>query len=141
METHFLWLIVGIVLIVAELLTGTFYLLFLGIAALVGAAAAFLGAPFWAQAVVTAACSVAGVMWVQRHRRAIAQAPMRPVDYAQPVSFLSWIDQAAHVARVKYRDADWDAQVSGECSGKAGEILYITQVDGNMLKVSKTRPA
>jgi len=42
---------------------------------------------------------------------------------------------------VKYRDADWDAQVAGECRGEAGEILYITQVDGNMLKVSKARPA
>ena len=141
METHFLWLIVGIMLIVAELLTGTFYLLFLGIAALVGAAAAFLGAPFWLQTVVTAVCSVAGVMWVQRHRRSLAQTPMRPVDYAQPVSFQSWIDQASRVARVKYRDADWDAQVAGECRGEAGEILYITQVDGNMLKVSKARPA
>ena len=36
MEAHLLWLIVGIVLIAAELATGTFYLLFLGLAALVG---------------------------------------------------------------------------------------------------------
>ena len=45
MEAHLLWLIVGIVLIAAELATGTFYLLFLGLAALVAAAVAFLATP------------------------------------------------------------------------------------------------
>src|SRR6266571_4448276 len=44
-------------------------------------------------------------------------------------------------ARMKYRDALWDAQVAGDASGEPGEILYITSVDGSTLKVSKTRPA
>mgnify|MGYP001614665209 CR=1 FL=1 len=39
------------------------------------------------------------------------------------------------------RDALWDAQVAGDASGEPGEILYIVSVDGNTLKVSKTRPA
>jgi membrane protein implicated in regulation of membrane protease activity len=36
MESHSIWLIIGIVLVVAERMTGTFSLLFLGMAALVG---------------------------------------------------------------------------------------------------------
>lgn len=141
MEMHFIWLIAGIVLIVAELMTGTFYLLFLGLAALVGAAGAFLGASLWLQTLITAACSVAGVVWVQRHRRSAQQAPMRSVDYGQPVSFESWVSQGDSVARVRYRDAEWDAQVSGECRGERGEILYVTEVTGNLLRVTKARPA
>ena len=141
MESHFLWLIVGIVLIIAELLTGTFYLLFLGLAALVGAAAAFLGAPFWAQAAVIAAGSVAGVMWVNRHRQAIQQKPMPSLDVGQPVSFQSWVSEKEGAARVRYRDAEWDARVSGGCAGEPGELLYIVAVNGNLLEVSRTRPA
>jgi membrane protein implicated in regulation of membrane protease activity len=141
MESHFLWLIVGIVLIIAELLTGTFYLLFLGLAALVGAAAAFLGAPLWVQAIVVAAGSVAGVMWVNRHRRATQQQPMPSLDVGQSVSFLAWVSEKDGAARVRYRDAEWDARVSGGCSGEPGELLYITAVSGNLLEVSKARPA
>ena len=141
MESHFLWLIAGIVLIVAELLTGTFYLLFLGIAALLGAAAAFLGAPLWVQAVVVAIGAVAGVIWVNRHRQSIDQAPMASLDAGQPVAFEGWISEADRVARVRYRDADWDARVSGECAGAQGELLYITAVTGNLLEVTKARPA
>jgi membrane protein implicated in regulation of membrane protease activity len=141
MQAHFLWLIVGIVLIIAEVMSGTFYLLFLGIAALVGAAIAFLGAPFWAQALVVAAVAVAGAVWVRRHRQSIESKPMAALDVGQHVTFESWVSQADRVARVQYRDAQWDAAVEGECRGEAGEILHIVAVEGSMLRVAKTRPA
>jgi membrane protein implicated in regulation of membrane protease activity len=140
MESHFLWLIVGIVLIIAELLTGTFYLLFLGLAALLGAAAAFLSAALWVQAVVVAIGAVAGVMWVNRHRKSIDQKPMPALDVGQSVSFLSWVSETDRAARVRYRDAEWDARVTGECAGVHGEMLYITAMAGNLLEVSKVRP-
>jgi membrane protein implicated in regulation of membrane protease activity len=140
MQAHFLWLIVGIVLIVAELVTGTFYLLFLGLAALVGAAAAFLGASLLVQAMAATGVAVAGVMWVQRYRRSIEAKPMASLDVGQHVSFESWISQADRVARVQYRDAHWDATVEGDCRGEAGEILYIVAVEGSMLRVAKGRP-
>src|SRR5256885_16773046 len=42
------WLITGFILIIAELMTGTFYLLVLGTAALVGAGVAYAsGGPVW----------------------------------------------------------------------------------------------
>jgi membrane protein implicated in regulation of membrane protease activity len=140
MQAHFLWLIAGIVLIVAELMSGTFYLLFLGLAALVAAAVAFLGAPLWIQASVAAACAVAGVVWVQRHRRSIKQKPMPSLDVGQSVAFDSWSSQSDRLARVKYRDAHWDARVIGECAGQPGEILHITGVEGSTLLVAKARP-
>ena len=141
MDSHFIWLIAGIVLIVAELLTGTFYLLFLGLSAVVASAAAFMGTPFWTQAVVFAACAVAGVMWADRHRRSLNLEPMPPLDVGQPVSFETWVSAADKVARVRYRDASWDAQVSGELGGEPGEILYITGIKGSTLHVAKSRPA
>jgi membrane protein implicated in regulation of membrane protease activity len=66
---------------------------------------------------------------------------MRGLDVGQPAAFDSWVNKSAGHARVKYRDALWDAQVAGDVAGEPGEILYITSVDGSTLKVSKTRPA
>ena len=141
MDISLAWLIAGVALIVAELVTGTFYLLVLGIAALAGAGVAYLGGSLLAQAIVAAVVAVAGVVWVHRNRQTINPKRMQALDFGQPATFESWINKSAGHARVRYRDTLWDAQVAGEASGEPGEILYITSVDGSTLKVSKTRPA
>ena len=141
MDPSFIWLVTGIVLVIAELVTGTFYLLFLGIAAIVGSAVAFMGAPFWAQAIVSAVVLTFGVIWIQRHKRMAKEAPMRGLDIGQPVKWESWISQADGLARVRYRDAQWDAKVAADVRGEPGEVLYITAVDGATLHVAKSRPA
>ena len=46
MADYILWAAAGLALVIAELVTGTFYLLVLGIAALAGAAVAFSGLGF-----------------------------------------------------------------------------------------------
>jgi membrane protein implicated in regulation of membrane protease activity len=135
------WLIAGFALIIVELVTGTFYLLVLGIAALVGAGAGYAGGAFVWQAVGAAIVAVAGVVWVHRFRQTLMPKRMQGLDFGQVAAFDSWINRETRQARVKYRDALWDAQVAGDASGEPGEILYITSVDGNTLKVSKRRPA
>ncbi len=141
MDISLAWLIAGFILIIAELVSGTFYLLVLGIAALVASGVGYAGGAFVWQAVTAAAVAVAGVVGVHRYRQTITPARMRGLDFAQPAAFDSWINKGAGHARVKYRDALWDAQVAGDASGEPGEILYITAVDGSTLRVSKTRPA
>jgi membrane protein implicated in regulation of membrane protease activity len=141
MDISLTWLIAGFVLIIAELMTGTFYLLVLGIAALVGAGIGYAsGALVW-QAVGAAIVAVAGVVWVHRYKHTLSPKRMRGLDVGQPAAFDSWVNRGAGHARVKYRDALWDAQVSGDAQGEPGEILYVVSADGNTLKVSKTRPA
>jgi membrane protein implicated in regulation of membrane protease activity len=141
MQTYLIWLILGLLLVAAELLTGTFYLLFLGLAALAAALAAFLGAGFLGQALVASACAVAGVLWVQRRRRNADESPMPSLDLGQTVSFESWVSEADRIARVQYRGALWEARVMGACAGQPGELLYIREVEGNTLHVSKQLPA
>ena len=141
MDNSLAWLIAGFVLIIAELVTGTFYLLVLGIAALVGAGVGYAsGALVW-QAIGAAMIAVAGVVWVHRYKQTMSPKRMQGLDFGQPAAFDSWVNKGAGHARVKYRDALWDAQVAGEVAGEPGEILYITSVDGSTLKVSKRRPA
>ncbi len=141
MDNSLTWLIAGFILIIAELMTGTFYLLVLGIAALVGAGVGYAsGALVW-QAVGAAIVAVGGVVWVNQYKKKLAPQRMQGLDFGQPAAFDSWVNKGAGHARVKYRDALWDAQIAGDISVEPGEILYITSVDGSTLKVSKTRPA
>jgi len=141
MDAYLVWLIAGFTLVISELVTGTFYLLVLGVSGFVGALVAYAGGGYVAQAIVAGIFAVVGTLWVHRHRHKIVAKSMPGLDVGQPATFESWVDKGSGHARVKYRDAQWDARVSGDAAGEAGEILYVTAVDGNTLKVSKTRPA
>jgi len=141
MDVTVAWLIAGLLLVMLELVTGTFYLLVLGVAGLIAAVIGYAGGSFAAQAIGAAMASVVGVIWVRRFRQRVKSAPMRSLDVGAATTFEAWVDRDAGHARVKYRDALWDATVVGAVSGNAGETLYITAVDGSTLSVSKIRPA
>jgi len=139
MEMYLLWAVTGIMLIIIEMLTSTFYLLVLGIAALVAAAAAWLGYSFWVQAVIIVAVAVAGVILVKRYRGKIQTPPGQGFDIGQIVMLDSWISEADGLARVNYRNAQWEARVTGERIPD-GKVFYIHAVDGNTLHVSAAKP-
>jgi membrane protein implicated in regulation of membrane protease activity len=140
-EEDFLWAILGLVLVIIELLTGTFYLLMLGLAAFGAALAAWLGQPFGVQAIVAAVVSAAGCYGVHVYRAKNVKQQMAPIDAGQPASFENWVDPGARLARVRYRGASWDALVDGEESVDAGAMLYVVTANGNTLKVTTRRPA
>ena len=140
MEAWLLWLLVGIGLIVAELATGTLYLLFLGVAALAGAGVAFLEFNFFFQTVAATAVGLAGMLGVQHRKRTRPEVPMPSIDLHQPVVWEGWIDRNTAMGRVKYRGATWDAHIH-EANVETGEVLYIVAVDGNMLHVAKRKAA
>jgi len=141
MAVYMIWAVAGLALVILELLTGTFYLLVLGIAALAGGAVAFAGFDFWVQAVVACVVAVAGVAWIQRRRRLVIPKSMPSPDVGHPVIWEAWVNEPDRYARVRYRGASWEARVRGECAGQPGEMLYILAVDGNTLEVTKTRSA
>ena len=141
MDEDFLWAILGLTLVIVELLSGTFYLLMLGIAAFGAALAAWLGQSFPVQAIVAAAISGLGCYGVHVYRAKNATEQMAHVDAGQPASFENWVDQGARLARVRYRGASWDALVEGDAAIDAGAMLYVVTVNGNTLKVSNRRPA
>jgi membrane protein implicated in regulation of membrane protease activity len=140
METYLVWLVAGFALVIAELVTGTFFLLVLGIAAFAGSAMAWFGQGFWLEALCAAAVAVAGVFWVQRQRKTMQKPDMASLDLGQAVTLEAWVDRAQGAARVKYRNTQWDAEVEGEREFDRGEVLFSRAVEGNTLKVSKDRP-
>ncbi len=140
METYLIWLAAGFALVIAELVTGTFFLLVLGIAAFAGSATAWFGMGFWVEALCAATVAVAGVFWVRQQRKASPQADMASLDLGQPVTFDAWVSRDQGAARVSYRNTQWDAVVEGERDLHHGQLLFIHAVDGNTLRVAKTKP-
>lgn len=134
------WAILGLTLVIIELVSGTFYLLMLGVAAFGAAAAAYFGQDTPVQALVAAAIAAAGCYWVHAYRVRNAAAQMPHIDAGQPASFESWIDEGARLAKVRYRGASWDAVVEGDASPQGGALLYVQSASGNTLKVTARRP-
>ena len=66
MEPWLIWVVAGFALIIAELLSGTFYLLVIGVAAFAGALMAYLGTGIFVQGVVACALALAGAFAVNR---------------------------------------------------------------------------
>jgi membrane protein implicated in regulation of membrane protease activity len=140
MDEYWWWAIAGIALIIAELITGTFYLLVIGIAALAGAVVALLHHSFWIQTLVAAAIAIVGVTLVTRFRKSQTSSPSVSLDVGQSVVLDGWVNERERLARVRYRNATWDAKVLDEQGAETGRTLYIRHVDGNTLHVSAARP-
>jgi membrane protein implicated in regulation of membrane protease activity len=141
MDPALIWAITGLALVIVELLTGTFYLVMLGVAAFGAAGTAWLGYDFPAQVIVAGVIAAVGCYAVHAYRDRNRTQQMPPVDAGMPASFETWIDAGARLARVRYRGASWDARVEGVEMLEPGTTVYVLATDGNTLKVVKNRPA
>ena len=143
METYLAWIIAGFVLVIIELLTGTFYLLVIGVGAFAGAAVAWAGGGYFAQAVGACAVALVGTWLVKRwhnaHRRDSAKDDF--LDLGQPVVLESWVDAASGTARVTYRGTTWDARVAAGARPEPGATLVINGQDGSTLLVGAVPPS
>ena len=144
METWLLWVVVGFILVIAELVTGTFYLLVIGIGFFAAALCAWLGANLLVQAFVGSAVAIAGGWlvhhWHETHRQKDA-GRSNLLDRGQAVVLESWTNESAGIARVRYRGASWDARVAGEGTRpEAGATLYIEGQEGSTLVVAAAPP-
>ncbi len=131
------WLAAGVA-VIAELLTGTFYLLMVALGLTAGALAAHLGlAPV--QQVVAAAvagCAAVGLCWqVRRRGRALAPAsqanPDLNLDIGQTVHVDRW--EPDGTARVHYRGSTWTARLATPQPAPAAGPYVIRAIDGAVL--------
>jgi len=145
MELWLMWVIAGFVLAIAEMVTGTFYLLVVGVGAFAGALVAWLGGNELVQALAGGAVAIAGVFgvhhWHERNRRG-TPGEGNFLDRGQPVVLEGWANETARIARVRYRGASWDARFATPGEHPApGTTLYIAGQDGNTLLVATAPPA
>jgi membrane protein implicated in regulation of membrane protease activity len=145
MEMWLVWLVAGFVLVIAELVTGTFYLLMIGLGALVAALSAWLGGNELVQALVGGVVAIGGAVFVHHwHSRNRGGKPGEGnfLDRGQAVVLEGWANESARIARVKYRGASWDARLARpEEHPSPGTTLYIEAQEGNTLVVATAPPA
>lgn len=144
MEDWLVWTVAGFALVIAELLTGTFYLLVVGIGAFAGALAAWLGMGEVVQATVAGVVAVVGALLVHRWHKNQPRMPEGSnfLDRGQPVVLEGWANESASLARVKYRGTTWDARMApANLRPAPGTTLYIEGQEGSTLVVAAAPPA
>jgi membrane protein implicated in regulation of membrane protease activity len=139
MTSYWMWWMTGAALIAAELVTGTFYLLVIGLALAFGGVAAWFGAAIPVQWLIAAALGVIGTVLLQRWKRSLAAStpPQVGLDVGQMVQVQRW--GPAGTARVAYRGSTWDAEVAAPETPRV-ETMYIAGMRGSVLLLSDRRP-
>lgn len=133
------WLLTGLT-VVAELLTGTFYLLMMALGLAAGAVAAHTGLGLAGQLVAAAIVGAGAVaLWRwQRSRNPARGSDGRPdhnhLDIGESITIEQW--QPDHTARVNYRGSIWTARYAGAGTPEPG-VYVIRSVEGNRLLVDR----
>ncbi|MGL4573385.1 MAG: NfeD family protein [Burkholderiaceae bacterium] len=139
MESHWLWWIFALGMLIAELFTGTFYLLVVAIALAAGGLVAYFDAGLAMQLVVAAAVGFGGALMLRRSKFGVraktnsANDPNVNIDIGNTVTVGAW--DAARRARVVYRGASWDVEFDGPAEPSPG-TYKIKSVRGSTLIVS-----
>ena len=132
----FWWVGAG-VLVVLELMSGTFYLLMIALGFAAAAIAHIAGAPPYLQFVVAAAVATAAVLLLRRSRfgrRLRKDASHNPdvnLDIGQTLTVDAWRERRA---RANYRGAAWDVELApGE--PEDAHLYEIAALNGSCLVV------
>lgn len=138
-EPGWLWLIGGVLLLIAEIIAPGFFLVFIGAAAIATGLFALLfglSAPF--QLALFALYALVAVMVGRRvyanAETVLSSDPLLNDRSARLVGKVVTVVEAVdeHGGRVRVGDSDWSARGG---PSKAGERVRITGVDGNCLTV------
>jgi membrane protein implicated in regulation of membrane protease activity len=135
------WFVLAFGLLIAELLTGTFFLLMIAIALAAAGVADLFGAPFVVQLLIAAAIGLGGALWL-RTRTRLARTRhdpadvMQNIDVGQTVQVAEWAP--TRTARVNYRGAQWDVELAPGEDPVAGEFV-IKALHANRLVVARRR--
>lgn len=138
MDEPLMWWMAASVLVVLELLTGTFYLLMLALGLVAGALAAHLGLGSTAQlltaAVVGALAVWTGHVYKGKKLAGVSARAQRSVnlDIGETVHVDSWAPDGT--ATVKYRGAQWAAVLAPGARPEPG-TFRVNELVGNRLQL------
>lgn len=144
MTMQYAWWLVAIALGIAELFTGSFYLLVLAAGAGGAGVLAALGLGLSSQFICAAAISAAGAALVRGLRPLRKNAlpsqrnPDVNLDIGQSVQVERW--DANRRSRVPHRGALWDVELLPGEPAVPGRFL-IQEIDGSRLRLSRAPPS
>ena len=142
LEPGWLWMIGGILLLIAEIIAPGFFLVFIGVAALAtGAFTLLFGMPLAFQLILFTIYALVAVMIgrkIYANQAADSSDPLLNDRVARmvgkSVTVIEMVDE--HSGRVRVGDSEWSARGG---PGRPGERVRITGVDGNCLLVEPER--
>ncbi|WP_343584172.1 NfeD family protein [Herbaspirillum sp.] len=137
-----IWFVLAGALIVAELFTGTFYLLMIALGLAAGGVAALAGAQVEWQLLAAAIVGIAAVMSLRRSRFGrlrksdASRDPNVILDIGQTVEVAAWQQHGnQYLARVPYRGALWDVELQSGHHAAPGAFV-IREIRGSRLIVA-----
>ncbi|MGB2818089.1 MAG: NfeD family protein [Burkholderiaceae bacterium] len=138
MSGYVWWFVIGFGLLVAELLTGTFYLLIIAVAMGVAGVAYLAGASLALQLVIAAVISLGGSMWLRatkwgKRLHEAGDDRVQHMDLGQSLRVDHWT--AARTARAQYRGSVWDVELAPGEQPIAGDFV-IREIQANRLIVA-----
>jgi len=132
MEDYAIWWVIMGILLIIELTTGSFYLMMLAIAAIIGAISAHLGLTWFWQWLVVAISGVStlGICYLLRKQLAYSNKACinNNLDIGATVMVKNW--QNDGLCQVKYRGANWSATSN---NGQNIGLHKIVAINGNRL--------
>jgi len=125
----------AVVLVIAEILSGTFYLIAIAFGLAAAGLAAYLGIGWEGQTAVAALLCTVSVAAIYRWKRGRSEESGQAnlaYDIGQTVQAVSWSDERH--ARVSYRGAEWDAELAATAKPDAARQSWrIRKVVGSRL--------
>jgi membrane protein implicated in regulation of membrane protease activity len=128
-----LWLVLAGILLIAEITTGTFYLLMVSLGAVIGGLIAYLGYGLEIQIGAAAVFAVAGSLLLRNQsvKRSNTDKQHDLLDIGNKLEISNW--NANGQTTVQYRGANWAAE-STDVTPVTG-LHQIVDVQGSVLKV------
>lgn len=133
-----MWWIMAAILIGAEMMSGTFYLLAIGVAFGIGGVAAWLGASTTVQLLIAGVLSLAlaSAAHAWRLRRGEPR-PLPGLDIGQTVRVRAWRGDGS--ARVEYRGTQWDGVLESAQTPRH-DTMVIVATRGSTLVLGASPP-
>lgn len=131
MADYIIWFLLGLAMLAAEMATGTFYILVLGIALGAGGIAALLGLALPLQITLSAVVGIVGTIILRRSKITRPEsAQEQNLDIGQAVRVMHMREDGT--LRVAYRGAEWDAELASADTPR-DQPLFIQAMRGSTL--------
>lgn len=139
MRSDLIWLVLGALLIITEMVTPSFFLIWFGLGALVASGAAYLGATAPVQWVVFLASSAGLVLCSRKFARQVSPPPSSKHNMDEYVGetavVLQRIDPMANTGMIRVKKEEWRADAK-ECI-EEGTLVEVVGSEGAHLKVKR----
>ena len=138
MNSALIWLIVSLILLIAEMMTGTIFLIFISMGSLVAALTAMLAPESLAlQSIVCAVVSLLGFFALRKPlQRKLLRANNLQADIGKEILIDTHIEPH-HRSRITYQGTTWEASNVGTDKIQNGDHVTIVGIDGNILLIRK----